>query len=81
MSMPEETPAAVTYLPSNATRSVTGVAPSWPSSSRASQCVVARRPVSRPAAARMSDPVQTDVVQAVAWSAARSHSCTGPSCI
>src|SRR5580704_1123534 len=45
MSMPEETPAAVTYLPSNTTRSVTGVAPSCPSSSMASQCVVARRAV------------------------------------
>src|SRR2546430_5716743 len=77
MSMPEETPAAVTYLPSNTTRSVTGAAPSCPSSSMASQCVVARRPVSRPAAARTRDPVQTDVVQVVAWSAARSHSCTG----
>src|SRR6266700_107137 len=36
----------------------------------ASQCVVARRPVSRPAAARTRDPVQTDVVQVVAGSAA-----------
>jgi hypothetical protein len=66
MSMPEETPAAVTYLPSNTTRSATGLAPSWPSSSRANQCEVARRPASRPAAARMRDPVQTDVVQVVA---------------
>ena len=81
MSMPADTPAAVTYFPSNTTRSLTGVAPRRPSSSRASQCEVARRPVSSPAAARMSDPVHTEVVQTLVWSAALSHSCTGPSCI
>jgi hypothetical protein len=81
MSMPADTPAAVTYLPSNTTRSLTGVTASAPSSSRASQCDVARRPASSPAAARMSEPVQTDVVQAVVASAARSHSCSGPSFI
>ncbi|MCW2641532.1 MAG: enoyl-CoA hydratase [Dactylosporangium sp.] len=53
MSMPEETPAAVTYLPSNTTRSPVGTAPSAGSWSRASQWDAARRPVSSPAAARM----------------------------
>jgi len=37
-----------------------------------SRCEVARRPVSRPAAARISDPVQTDVVQVLVVSAART---------
>ncbi len=73
MSMPEETPAAVTYLPSRTTRSPVGSAPNSSSVSSASQCEVARRPVSSPAAASSSDPVQTEVVQAVAASADRSQ--------
>ena len=28
----------------------------------------------------MSEPVHTEVVHAVVWSAARSHACRGPSC-
>src|SRR5580693_5184376 len=48
MSMPADTPAAVTYLPSNTTRSLTGTAPCCPSSPRASQCEVARRPFGGP---------------------------------
>ena len=39
-----------------------GTAPSSPSLSSAPQCVVAVRPSSNPAAARTSDPVQTEVV-------------------
>ena len=77
--MPADTPAAVTYFPSMTTRSLTGRAPSGRSRSRASQCEVARRPSSSPAAARISDPVHTDVVQLLAASARRSQSCTGPS--
>src|ERR1700761_3193317 len=46
MSMPEDTPAAVTYFPSVTTRSLAGLAPRLPSSSMASQWVVARRPFS-----------------------------------
>ncbi len=37
MSMPDDTPAAVTTLPSITTRSLVGVAPCRASSSRASQ--------------------------------------------
>jgi hypothetical protein len=78
MSMPADTPAAVTYLPSMTTRSLTGRAPNSRSRSRCSQCEVARRPSSSPAAARISDPVHTDVVQLLAASARRSQSSTGP---
>src|ERR1700742_43502 len=74
MSMPEDTPAAVTYLPSNTTRSLTASAPSRASWISAVQCVVARRPVSSPARARISEPVHTEVVQVVVWSAVRSQS-------
>jgi hypothetical protein len=81
MSMPEETPAAVTYLPSNTTRSLTGVTPNFASWSTAIQYEVARRPVSRPAAARISEPVHTEVVHVLVWSAARSQACRGPSAI
>jgi hypothetical protein len=79
--MPAETPAAVTYLPAKTTRRWTDVTPNARSWSSASQCEVACRPRSRPAAARMSEPVQTEVVQVLAWSADLSHSWAGPSVI
>lgn len=79
MSIPDETPAAVTYLPSKTTRSPVGSAPKPGSWSSASQWEVARRPLSRPAAARISEPVHTEVVQVVWASTARIHSCSGPS--
>ncbi len=81
MSMPADTPAAVTCLPSNTTRSGTASTPSPRSSSSASQWLVARLPSSRPAAASTSEPVQTEVVHVLRSSAARSQSCTGPSSI
>ena len=43
----------------------------------ASQFVVAWRPSSRPAPARMREPVQTEVVQVLVWSAAMSQSRSG----
>lgn len=73
MSIPDDTPAAVTYLPSMTTRSPVGSAPNVFRTSRASQCEVARRPSSRPAAASSSEPVQTEVVQVLPASAARSQ--------
>src|SRR5436190_11067251 len=44
MSIPDETPAAVTTLPSSTTRSATGVAPKAESASRQIQWLVARLP-------------------------------------
>jgi hypothetical protein len=68
-SMPADTPAAVTILgpsPSTATirSSPTGVTPSALSPLSAIQCEVARLPSNTPAAARMTEPEHTDVVQA-----------------
>jgi len=64
--------------------SATAVTPNPFNSGMASQCDVARRPLSRPAAARITDPEHTDVVQlAVRWarrnhsSSASSRACTG----
>jgi hypothetical protein len=74
MSMPDETPAAVTYLPSVTTRSPVGSTPKFFRWSRASQWEVARRPSRSPAAASSSEPVHTDVVQVLVASAARSQS-------
>ena len=48
------------------------------SCSSASQCEVARRPSSSPAAARTSEPVHTDVVQVLVSWTSRSHSSIGP---
>lgn len=76
MSMPEDTPAAVTYLPSNTTRSPVGRAPKAGSRSRNIQCEEARRPSRSPAAASSSEPVQTEVVQVLVASTARSQSRT-----
>ena len=53
-----------------------GSAPSSRSSSSASQWLVARLPSSSPAAARISEPVQTEVVHVEVSCAPRSHSCT-----
>ena len=74
MSMPADTPAAVTYLPSNTTRSSVasrrtraagpGRASAW------SPC----GPSSSPAAASTSEPVHTDVVQVLVSSTCRSQS-------
>lgn len=74
MSMPEETPAAVTYLPSKTTLSPVASAPNGPSCPVASQWDVARRPRSSPAAASSSEPVHTEVVQVLVASAARNQS-------
>ena len=73
--MPAETPAPVTILPSKTTRWPVGSAPSR-------RQLVHREPVpgraggpsSSPAAARISEPVQTEVVQVLVRSAARSQS-------
>src|SRR5947207_2728977 len=73
MSMPADTPAAVIIFPCSTTRSETGVAPNSRSSSRTAQWVVARRPRSSPAAARISEPVQTDVVHVVVSWMRRIH--------
>ncbi len=76
MSIPEDTPAAVTYFPSNTTRSPVGRAPCFGSCSRYSQWLVAFRPSSSPAAASSRDPVHTEVVQVVVASTVRSQSMT-----
>ncbi|ARX87810.1 enoyl-CoA hydratase [Streptomyces alboflavus] len=73
MSMPDDTPAAVTYFPSNTTRCPVERTPTLSSSSRASQCDVASRPFRSPAAARAREPVHTDVVQVVVLSVVRSQ--------
>src|SRR4051794_3913154 len=79
MSIPDATPAAVTYLPSTTTRRSAGSAPNAASVSRQIQWQVAALPSSRPAAARTSEPVQTDVVHLVVWSISRSHPSTSSS--
>src|ERR1700726_1146900 len=84
-SSPADTPALVTMSSSCTIRSsATAVTPNPFNSGMASQCDVARRPLSRPAAARITDPEHTDVVQlAVRWarrnhsSSASSRACTG----
>ena len=66
MSMPALTPALVTRSPSSTKREATSVRTVGSSSdSRFSdaQCVVARRPTSRPAAANTRLPVHTDVIK------------------
>jgi hypothetical protein len=74
MSIPADTPAAVTTLPCCTTRCPVGSAPYRRSVSSSSQCEVARSPSRIPAAPSSSDPVQTDVVHCdVAWTA-RSQS-------
>src|SRR6266542_3479591 len=62
MSIPEDTPAAVITLPCSTTRSRVGSAPNSRRRSRNIQWLVARKPFRTPAAPRISDPVQTDVV-------------------
>src|SRR6201988_866211 len=62
-SMPAETPAQVTMLPSWTIRSSpTGVTPNGFSIGTHIQCDVARFPSSNPAAARVTEPEQTDAV-------------------
>ena len=61
MSIPAVTPPPVANLPSTTTRACTGIAPSRARRSWLAQCVVARRPASRPAAASTKEPVQTEV--------------------
>ena len=58
-SMPAVTPPPVITLPSTTTRSAIGVAPNAESNSRLIQCVVARLPLSSPAAPSTSAPVHT----------------------
>ena len=65
MSMPDDTPAAVTILPCSTTRRPVGIAPYSFSRSSDAQCVVASLPSSRPAAASNIEPVHTDVVHVV----------------
>jgi hypothetical protein len=61
ISIPAVTPPPVMNLPSATTRARTGTAPSRARKSWLAQCVVARRPARRPAAASTSEPVQTEV--------------------
>ena len=77
MSIPDDTPAAVTIFPCTTTRRVVGRAPSALSSSRTVQCVVASRPRSNPAAPRSSEPVQTEVVHWLVSCALRIQSSRG----
>src|SRR5450631_4192402 len=60
--MPAVTPPPVTRLRSTQTRVLVGVAPNGARFSIADQCVVARYPLSNPAAPSTSDPVQTEVM-------------------
>src|SRR5438552_4193910 len=77
MSMPDETPAAVTTLPCTTTRLSVGFAPSSASCSCAAQCVVASSPRRMPAAPSSREPVHTDVVHWLVSCAARSQSSSG----
>src|SRR5215475_10022401 len=72
MSIPDDTPAAVTIRAEGwgTTRSPVVPAHSGASSSIAAQWVVAVRSVSRPAVPRMSEPVHTDVVH---WVRSEEH--------
>jgi hypothetical protein len=69
VSIPADTPAPVRYRPSSTQRSGTYVAPSRPRKRWYAQCVVARRPCSRPAPARRREPVHTDVTMSAIRSA------------
>src|SRR5215470_17462048 len=60
-SIPDVTPPAVTILPSLTMRAFSWVAPTSGSNSVNAQCVVARRPLSNPAAPRIKAPVHTEV--------------------
>ena len=59
--MPEVTPPAVMMSPSRTTRAGSGMAPNRPSMSRQAQWQAARLPFSSPVAARISEPVHTEV--------------------
>ena len=60
-SRPAVTPPPVMMFPSRTTRPSSTMAPKGWSNSRQAQWQAARRPVRNPAAARISDPVQTEV--------------------
>jgi hypothetical protein len=65
MSIPADAPAAVLILSERTNRPLVGMAPYCLRSSIAIQSVVASRSYSNPAAASISEPVQTDVDQGV----------------
>ncbi len=73
MSMPADTPAAVTIFPVVTTRSLTGSAPKRVRKSRMAQWVVALRPSSSPAAPSRSEPLHTEVVHCVCSCACLIH--------
>ena len=77
MSMPDDTPAAVTTLPCTTTRRSVGRAPSSRSWSSEAQWVVASRPFSTPAAPSRSEPVHTEVVHWLVSCATRIQSSSG----
>ena len=79
--MPEVTPAPVMMLPSVTTFSATGTAPSAFRCSSAAQWLVARRPLSSPAAPKTSEPVQTEVTYFAARACRRRNSSTSSSSI
>lgn len=82
MSMPADTPAAVMSLPERTTRSCgRGSAPKASRLLVTIQCVVAGWPSSTPAAARISAPEHTEVVNRVCGWALRIHSSTSASAI
>src|SRR5262252_3599662 len=60
-SIPDVTPPAVTILPSLTMRAFLWVALTSGSNSVNAQCVVARRPLSNPAAPRIKAPAHTEV--------------------
>ena len=77
MSMPAETPALVSRSPSSTNRALTSVITVGSSSeSRLSeaQCVVAERPLSRPADAYTRLPVHTEAISSTASRWARTQS-------
>ena len=59
--MPAVTPPPVKTFPSRTTRPSSGIAPNGASRSRHAQWLVARLPLRKPAAPRISEPVQTEV--------------------
>lgn len=74
MSIPAETPAAVTIRPSRTTRRCIGRPPYARNCRSLYQWVVARTPQSSPAALNTSAPVQTEVVKRVRGWTPRSQS-------
>jgi hypothetical protein len=60
--MPAVTPPPVMMFPSRSTRASLTMAPNGLRRSRQAQWQAARLPARKPAAARISDPVQTEVM-------------------